>query len=169
MHNLKVLAIIGLAGVLAGAWVTSAVAAIETTIEISGQAQACNFTIQVNGKEVQVALTGKETIREVRDLTVQTLNTIPGVSAKADAIVDNRFSVTVESFEIVPLGQSAVALSKVGDHAQACGLTFTVVAVGPGPVPTLTQWGLIALGVLLAGSMGFVLYRSRPTARPALP
>jgi len=38
-----------------------------------------------------------------------------------------------------------------------------------GTVPTMTQWGLLALGLLLAGTMGFVLYRRRPTARPAMP
>lgn len=36
-------------------------------------------------------------------------------------------------------------------------------------VPTATQWGLIALAVLLAGGMGYMLYRRRPALRPAAP
>lgn len=34
--------------------------------------------------------------------------------------------------------------------------------------PTLTEWGLIALAVLLAGGMGYMIYR-RPALRPAAP
>ncbi len=37
------------------------------------------------------------------------------------------------------------------------------------PVPTLTEWGLIALAVLLMGGMGYMLYRRRPALRPAAP
>ncbi len=36
-------------------------------------------------------------------------------------------------------------------------------------VPTLTQWGLIALAALLMGGMGYMLYRRRPALRPAAP
>jgi hypothetical protein len=43
-------------------------------------------------------------------------------------------------------------------------LTFTVVSL-----PTLTEWGLIALAVLLAGGMGYMIYRRRPALRPAAP
>jgi hypothetical protein len=35
--------------------------------------------------------------------------------------------------------------------------------------PTLTEWGLIALAVLLAGGMGYMIYRRRPALRPAAP
>ncbi|MCS6902823.1 MAG: IPTL-CTERM sorting domain-containing protein [Candidatus Bipolaricaulota bacterium] len=35
--------------------------------------------------------------------------------------------------------------------------------------PTLAEWGLIALAVLLAGGMGYMLYRRRPALRPAAP
>nr|BAL52958.1 hypothetical protein HGMM_F03H09C17 [uncultured Acetothermia bacterium]BAL59226.1 hypothetical protein HGMM_OP3C381 [Candidatus Acetothermum autotrophicum] len=44
--------------------------------------------------------------------------------------------------------------------------------IGPArlkPVPTLTEWGLIALAVLLAGGMGYMIYRRRPALRPATP
>ncbi len=44
--------------------------------------------------------------------------------------------------------------------------------IGPAklkPVPTLTEWGLIALAVLLMGGMGYMLYRRRPALRPAAP
>jgi hypothetical protein len=43
--------------------------------------------------------------------------------------------------------------------------TNTVIEV----TPTLTEWGLIALAVLLAGGMGYMLYRRRPALRPAAP
>jgi hypothetical protein len=36
-------------------------------------------------------------------------------------------------------------------------------------LPTLTEWGLIALAVLLAGGMGYMIYRRRPALRPAAP
>lgn len=35
--------------------------------------------------------------------------------------------------------------------------------------PTLTEWGLIALAVLLAGGMGYMIYRRRPALRTAAP
>jgi plastocyanin len=42
---------------------------------------------------------------------------------------------------------------------------ITVIEV----TPTLTEWGLIALAVLLAGGMGYMIYRRRPALRPAAP
>jgi hypothetical protein len=42
-------------------------------------------------------------------------------------------------------------------------------SVIPVSVPTLTEWGLIALAVLLAGGMGYMIYRRRPALRPAAP
>jgi len=47
--------------------------------------------------------------------------------------------------------------------------TTTKVEVKATVVPTLTEWGLIALAVLLAGGMGYMIYRRRPALRPAAP
>jgi len=47
--------------------------------------------------------------------------------------------------------------------------TATKVEVTITVVPTLTEWGLIALAVLLAGGMGYMIYRRRPALRPAAP
>jgi flagellar basal body L-ring protein FlgH len=54
--------------------------------------------------------------------------------------------------------------SRVGDKVTILGLTFEIVSL-----PTLTEWGLIALAVLLAGGMGYMIYRRRPALRPAAP
>lgn len=52
----------------------------------------------------------------------------------------------------------------VGSKVTVLGLTFEIVSL-----PTLTEWGLIALAVLLAGGMGYMIYRRRPALRPAAP
>jgi spore coat protein U-like protein len=47
-----------------------------------------------------------------------------------------------------------------------CSPDEIIVEVEGGPVPTLTEWGLIALAVLLAGSLAFMI-RRRLAPRPA--
>jgi hypothetical protein len=68
-------------------------------------------------------------------------------------------------------GQVLSAVAELqGKQARFIDLDFTTsprkVTV---TVPTLTEWGLIALAVLLAGGMGYILYRRRPALRPAAP
>jgi hypothetical protein len=48
-------------------------------------------------------------------------------------------------------------------------IAIAVSASSSVPTPTLTEWGLIALAVLLAGGMGYMIYRRRPALRPAAP
>jgi hypothetical protein len=70
--------------------------------------------------------------------------------------------------EIKNIGQFAYTVSFLAadgkEIATKDGRALVVVAT-----PTLTEWGLIALAVLLAGGMGYMIYRRRPALRPAAP
>ena len=88
-----------------------------------------------------------------------TINITPGQQATAGPYLVNRnatlgaggISYTIEFF------------SQPNAQGQAIeGATIVVT-------PTLTEWGLIALAVLLAGGMGYMIYRRRPALRPAAP
>jgi hypothetical protein len=63
--------------------------------------------------------------------------------------------------------KSAGALAAVpGRIRLPCSPEEAEIEITVGPVPTLTEWGLIALAVLLAGSLAFMI-RRRLAPRPA--
>jgi hypothetical protein len=89
--------------------------------------------------------------------------------------------ITINSSQFAPSGDLVTTQARnaqnVGSHkyqieflratqvvAKINGQT-TVIEV----TPTLTEWGLMALAVLLAGGMGYMLYRRRPALHPAAP
>jgi hypothetical protein len=151
---------------LAVALVAVPALAARVTIEISGTAQAGTLSIQVDSRPpVQVPLTAGQAIQAVRDAIVNALN---GQQANtAQAVANNQVLINAASIQIGAAANQLQPLTlQVGQSVQALGLTFSVVNV---VVPTLTEWGLIALAVLLAGGMGYMLYRRRPALRPAAP
>jgi hypothetical protein len=88
-----------------------------------------------------------------------TINITPGQPATAGPYPVNRdatlgaggISYTIEFFQ--------------QQNAQGPAIEGATIVV----TPTLTEWGLIALAVLLAGGMGYMIYRRRPALRPAAP
>jgi hypothetical protein len=64
-----------------------------------------------------------------------------------------------------PTGDLAVKNNNLFCSPKTCNYAMK----GANPIPSLTEWGLIALAVLLAGGMGYMIYRRRPALRPAAP
>jgi hypothetical protein len=58
---------------------------------------------------------------------------------------------------------------QVGDIKVLKHTLKTQLSVSVCVLPSVTEWGLIALAVLLAGGMGYMIYRRRPALRPAAP
>lgn len=105
---------------------------------------------------------------------------------------DDTVTINVDEFKKAGRAEAKVALLKVvGEQIKEISDTVEVTGRGEiklkvtvdaqadelrlrltmnvGVVPTLTEWGLIALAVLLAGGMGYMIYRRRPALRPAAP
>lgn len=46
------------------------------------------------------------------------------------------------------------------------GLAYSLKLIGPDPVPTLSEWSLILMGLILAGGAAVWLQRRRPALHP---
>jgi hypothetical protein len=163
MRNLKVIAVVGLVVVLAS-WLAVPALATNLMIEISGTATAGDLFVKVDDqKEVKVTLTAGQAIKAIRDAVVKALN--DQKAGTAEPIGDR---MLIRADKEIKIGEAAASLKplafEVDSNVQARGLTFKVISL-----PTLTEWGLITLGLLLAGSMAFVLYRRRSALRPVAP
>jgi hypothetical protein len=83
----------------------------------------------------------------------------PSTPQQASAITGTPLQAGTTEYSIQFLRDNNVLL----EVRQASNLEIVV------STPTLTEWGLIALAVLLAGGMGYMIYRRRPALRPAAP
>jgi hypothetical protein len=161
VRTIKLFAVIGLAVAL----VAVPALAARVTIQISGTAQAGDLFIQVDSRApVPVTLTAGQAIAAVRNAIVSALNNQQ--AGTAEAIGNDQILINAD--KEIKIGEAADKLNplafQVNASVTARGLTFRVVSL-----PTLTEWGLIALAVLLAGGMGYMIYRRRPALRPAAP
>jgi len=162
VRTIKLLAVVGLAVAL----VAVPALAARVTIEISGTAQAGDLYIKIDNRDpVKVTLTAGQAIQAVRDAIVTALNSQQANTAQAVANTNNQVLINAASISIGDAaGNLQPLLLQVNASVTARGLTFSVISL-----PTLTEWGLMALAVLLAGGMGYMLYRRRPALRPAAP
>jgi hypothetical protein len=167
MRGIKVLVVVGVAVAL----VAAPALAARVTIEISGTAQSGDLFIQIDTRTpVKVTLTAGQAIEAVRNAIVSALNNQkPGT---AEAISTSQSQLLINADRMIRIGEAPDKLMPLIEispvealivQIQARGLTFKVVHVD---VPTLTEWGLIALAVLLAGSLAFMI-RRRLAPRPA--
>ena len=172
MRTIKLFAVIGLAVALMGVLaMAQAQQPARVPIEITGTPQAGTLTIQVDSRPaVSVQIQANQQIQAIRDAIVQALNRQQQDTATSQGLPDNRLIINAtQSITIGPVapGQpnQLVAPFSVGSRVTTTlGLVFSIVSL-----PTLTEWGLIALAVLLAGGMGYMIYRRRPALRPAAP
>lgn len=105
------------------------------------------------------------------DRFVASLNAHMAPHARARRISANCFRVT--GFAISGLDTMVLRVGPINDpraclvHGRnRCSFNPTISEVSSSAVPSTTQWGLIALGLLLAGSLAFMIQR-RIRMRPA--
>jgi plastocyanin len=96
---------------------------------------------------------------DVRDLLQLNPPVVDWKEGGESAITGTPLKVGESKYSIKFLDKDGKVLHEV---KEASVLTVQVT-------PTLTEWGLIALAVLLAGGMGYMIYRRRPALRPAAP
>jgi uncharacterized 2Fe-2S/4Fe-4S cluster protein (DUF4445 family) len=96
---------------------------------------------------------------DVRDLLQLNPPVVDWEDGKDSSITGTPLKVGESKYSIKFLDKDGKVLHEV---KEASVLTVQVT-------PTLTEWGLIALAVLLAGGMGYMIYRRRPALRPAAP
>jgi predicted RNA-binding protein YlqC (UPF0109 family) len=141
--------------------------AARVTIEVSGQvAKDFTLVIQADGQDLgEVPLKQGQNAQAVVEAIVGALK-----NKGAEKISNTQFLITAnQEIKLGEKGQTLQALKLEKDATlqnPINGINFKVVTV---VVPTLTEWGLIALAALLAGGMGYMLYRRRPALRPAAP
>jgi hypothetical protein len=156
VRTIKLFAVIGLAVALVA---VPALAQIRATIEVSGTvSQNFTFVIEADGNPLgEVPLTQGQNAQAVVTRITTTLN--------LEKVSDTSFRIVAKEIKLGEKGKLQPLPLVVGQATQPInGLTFKVTSV-----PTLTEWGLIALAVLLAGGMGYMIYRRRPALRPAAP
>jgi hypothetical protein len=147
---------------LAVALVAVPALAFRVTIEVSGKVDK-DFTlvIQADGKDL-----GEVPLKQGQDEKAVVKAIVDALKDKAQKISDTQFLITADKeIKLGEKGKEPQPLDlKVGAKVSVQGLTFSVISL-----PTLTEWGLMALAVLLAGGMGYMLYRRRPALHPAAP
>ncbi len=177
MRTIKLFAIIGLAVALVGVLVVPALA-VDKTVTVTCKD---NKIDKVDPEKVEVRL--GDTLQWV----LKTANCPPALAGgkiKISFADKSPFDVKeIEQSVGQPLPTADVSTAKkeiknVGQFAYT--ISFLAAdnreldkkdgkALVVAATPTLTEWGLIALAVLLAGGMGYMIYRRRPALRPAAP
>jgi hypothetical protein len=171
VRTIKLFAVIGLAVALVA--VPALAASVTVKISATQNRQSGILAIQVDSAQAVCVPVSAETPSEIATKMAKAL----GERAKA-----SEDQITIQADSTIQIGTSppgqpctlqnpqtlfdAKKPSRVGDKVTILGLTFEIVSVS---LPTLTEWGLIALAVLLAGGMGYMIYRRRPALRPAAP
>jgi hypothetical protein len=180
VRTIKLFAVIGLAVALVGVWAVSVMAA-DKVVTITCQN---NKIGTVNPEKVDarvgdtlqwtISTTGCPPTLAGGRIEIRFPDKSPFGETSADKVVSTAVSspmpqsVTTDKKEIKIAGQydyDIVFLDKDNRELDKKSLKAAVIVV----VPTLTEWGLIALAVLLAGGMGYMIYRRRPALRPAAP
>jgi hypothetical protein len=189
VRTIKLFAVIGLAVALMGVW---AMAQAPKDVNVT-----CDQNkIKVDVNPVRLSLAAKETVRwifsstgdksvgackvqinnvertlkdwglakikialDVRDLLQLNPPVVDWKEGGQSVITGTPLKVGESKYSIQFLDKDEKVLHEV---KEASVLTVQVT-------PTLTEWGLIALAVLLAGGMGYMIYRRRPALRPAAP
>ena len=75
--------------------------------------------------------------------------------------------VLADGFLYIELNESFDDVADAVDAVWTPPSSLTITYDAPAPVPTVTEWGLIALGVALLGGVLFMTMRRRPTHRVA--
>jgi hypothetical protein len=168
VRTIKLFAVIGLAVALVA--VPALAASVTVKISATQNRQSGILAIQVDSAQPVCVPVSTQAPSDIATSMAQALG--GGSRASGDQITiqaDSRIQIGT-SFPGQPCTLQnpqtlfAAGQTGVGARVTILGLTFEVVSL-----PTLTEWGLIALAVLLAGGMGYMIYRRRPALRPAAP
>jgi plastocyanin len=191
VRTIKLFAVIGLAVALVGVWAT-AQGQQQATVTINVKCQQN----QPVADPSEAKLKRGETVAWAFDAQPQLNNCVSGVQSVRITFDNNNhpFQLTAQQqhpfilnltsarttlgpFTVKPDASPAQYPYKIeffsqqnppatgGSPISTISGRVTVIEV----TPTLTEWGLIALAVLLAGGMGYMIYRRRPALRPAAP
>lgn len=184
MRMIKALAIIGLAVAL----VAVPALAQQPTVPVTVKCENNKITIDKN--PVRLVIAAKDIARWTFEASVGDCKV--KVGDKEDTLKNhglNKIEIAVEVRDLIKLDPNPVAWPQpgfiTGTPLKAGTTKYSIKFLKDSTVlhevkeasaleiivatPTLTEWGLIALSVLLAGGMGYMLYRRRPALRPAAP
>ncbi len=184
MRSLSVFAVIGLAVALAGALAMPALAQAQQALKIVNVICANNKIDKVDPEKVEARLGDKiqwvlKTANCPQELAGGTFEIKFSQTSPFTEPITVPITASVPSPQLPPeVRTEAKETKNIGQHAYTIRLLDrnnkelskkdgTTLVIGV--TPTLTEWGLIALGVLLAGGMGYMLYRRRLALRPAAP
>ena len=169
MRSLKVFAVIGLVVVFAGVPMVQAHVVIQDALKC--------FVVQEGGRALRVAFTLKDNSEEPKDTTADWVVRVNwGNQLPPNFVVvagGQRQQLPFTFNEPIPVPKNIdKATVRILAQGNQSGKQDMVQIGGdaaleqcPG-TPTLTQWGLIVLGLLLAGSLAFMI-RRRLAPRPA--
>ena len=194
MRTIKLFAVMGLAVALIAVPVLTQQPQPKV-VNVTCDAQ--NNIIKVSLNPVVLVIAAKDTARWVFDASVGTCKVKDKkLDPNGQALKDlglNKIEIAVVRAGLINLAPNPVGWP--GTQQQPSAITGTPAAAGTTEysikflkdgdllieikeaskleilvsTPTLTEWGLIALAVLLAGGMGYMIYRRRPALRPAAP
>jgi hypothetical protein len=185
VRTIKLFAVIGLAVVLIA---VPALTQQQKVVNVTCDTASNKIKVSLN--PVVLVIKFNETARWVFDASVGNCQ-VQGQSLQALGL--NKIKIVVARAELIKLEPNPVSWPSTPQQASA--ITGTPLQAGTTEysiqflrdnnvllevrqasnleivvsTPTLTEWGLIALAVLLAGGMGYMIYRRRPALRPAAP
>jgi hypothetical protein len=176
VRTIKLFAVIGLAVALVAVPALAAdtktyVVTNNTNRDQAGPLTASDLHITFQGTGGHVVVQGINSPQGCPTPRIKDSNNPPGTSTNTIEIDWGQPCVQPGAQVIVTVQTNNGPLNPAGGQWTAPGPTppRPLDTVRDIKLPTLTEWGLIALAVLLAGGMGYMIYRRRPALRPAAP
>jgi hypothetical protein len=167
VRTIKLFAVIGLAVALMGVWAAQAQLAKCDPEGFTVTGQKPNIDIKPSSITCPIPSQWKLDNQTGADISVKLVKG-PGdlgdlKTGQAVTVTKDQTKEKARAFNIPERTTPGVYEIEIDPAGTIVKVTINV------RTPTLTEWGLIALAVLLAGGMGYMIYRRRPALRPAAP